>query len=114
MFISVDPERDTPEMLRIYMNAFDPRFTALRGTPDQIQKAAKAFAAYFKKVPLDSGEYTMDHGGRHPDKVGRHVSGHLGHARTQGEPTEEAGAAGGICHVRISRRFARYLRRAEP
>ncbi|RVQ50505.1 SCO family protein [Sinorhizobium meliloti] len=61
LFISVDPERDTPEMLRVYMNAFDPRITALRGTPDQTQKAAKAFAAYFKKVPLDSGEYTMDH-----------------------------------------------------
>jgi protein SCO1/2 len=61
LFISVDPERDTPEMLRVYMNAFDPRITALRGTLDQTQKAAKAFAAYFKKVPLDSGEYTMDH-----------------------------------------------------
>ncbi|MFC0809022.1 SCO family protein [Ensifer sp. P24N7] len=61
LFISVDPERDTPEMLRVYMNAFDPRITALRGTLDQTTKAAKAFAAYFKKVPLDGGEYTMDH-----------------------------------------------------
>ncbi|MDX0190395.1 redoxin domain-containing protein [Sinorhizobium meliloti] len=61
LFVTVDPERDTPEMLRVYMNAFDPRITALRGTLEQTQRAAKAFAAYFKKVPLDSGEYTMDH-----------------------------------------------------
>ncbi|MDX0177347.1 SCO family protein [Sinorhizobium meliloti] len=61
LFVTVDPERDTPEMLRVYMNAFDPRITALRGTLEQTQSAAKAFAAYFKKVPLDSGEYTMDH-----------------------------------------------------
>lgn len=61
LFITVDPERDTPEMLRVYMNAFDPRIVALRGTLDQTTKAAKAFAAYFKKVPLDGGEYTMDH-----------------------------------------------------
>lgn len=61
LFISVDPERDQPEMLRVYMNAFDPRIVALRGTLDQTTNAAKAFAAYFKKVPLDGGEYTMDH-----------------------------------------------------
>lgn len=61
LMISVDPERDTPEMLKVYMTAFDPRIIALRGTPEQTTKTAKAFAAYFKKVPLDGGNYTMDH-----------------------------------------------------
>lgn len=64
LMVSVDPERDTPEMLKVYMTAFDPRIIALRGTPEQTAKTAKtakAFAAYFKKVPLDGGNYTMDH-----------------------------------------------------
>ena len=61
LMVSVDPERDTPEMLKVYMTAFDPRIIALRGTPEQTAKTAKAFAAYFKKVPLDGENYTMDH-----------------------------------------------------
>jgi len=61
LMVSVDPERDTPETLKVYMTAFDPRVIALRGTPEQTAKTAKAFAAYFKKVPLDGENYTMDH-----------------------------------------------------
>lgn len=59
--ISVDPERDTQELLKLYMTSFDPRFLALRGTREQTDVAVKAFAAYAKKVPTDGGDYTMDH-----------------------------------------------------
>lgn len=60
LFVTVDPERDTPELLREYMAAFDPRFVALTGRLDQIQATADAFRVYFKKVPTGSS-YTMDH-----------------------------------------------------
>ncbi|TKT57433.1 SCO family protein [Agrobacterium sp. LC34] len=60
-FITVDPERDTREMLAGYMSSFDSRIMALRGAPEQTQTAVKAFAAYARKVPTDGGNYTMDH-----------------------------------------------------
>jgi len=60
-FITVDPERDSKELLAEYMTAFDPRIMALRGNPHQTEVAVKAFAAYAKKVPTDGGNYTMDH-----------------------------------------------------
>lgn len=61
LFITVDPERDVQELLASYMTSFDPRIIALRGTKEQTDGAAKAFAAYYEKVPLDGGNYTMDH-----------------------------------------------------
>lgn len=61
IFITVDPERDSAESLRQYMTAFDPRIIALRGDLDATRAAAKAFAASFKKVPTEGGDYTMDH-----------------------------------------------------
>src|SRR3546814_5497793 len=60
LFITIDPERDTQELLASYMTSFDSRILALRGTTEQTDQAVKAFAAYFKKVPLESGNYTMD------------------------------------------------------
>ncbi len=60
LFVTVDPERDTPAMLREYMAAFDPDFLALTGTPDEIKAAADEFRAFYKKVPTGSS-YTMDH-----------------------------------------------------
>jgi len=60
LFVTVDPERDTPELLRDYMAAFDPSFVALTGSMEQIQATADAFRVYFKKVPTGS-TYTMDH-----------------------------------------------------
>ena len=60
-FISVDPERDTQELLAAYMTSFDRRILALRGTPAETQTAVKAFAAYARKVATDGGGYTMDH-----------------------------------------------------
>jgi protein SCO1 len=60
-FISVDPERDTQEMLAGYMTSFDPRIMALRGDIEKTTAAVKAFAAYSRKVPTEGGNYTMDH-----------------------------------------------------
>jgi protein SCO1/2 len=61
LFVTVDPERDTQASLAEYMGAFDPRIVALRGTPEQTAAAVKSFAAYYRKVPLEGGGYTMDH-----------------------------------------------------
>lgn len=60
VFITVDPERDTPAVLRDYMAAFDPEFIALRGTAQQTLDTAKAFKAFYQKVPTGQS-YTMDH-----------------------------------------------------
>ena len=62
VFITVDPERDTPELLKAYMANFDPSFLALRPTPDQLPQVAKDFKLYYKKVAGKSkGSYSMDH-----------------------------------------------------
>ena len=62
VFVSVDPERDTPQILKAYMAGFDPGFVALRGTPEQTQAAARNFKVFFAKVPGRSeGSYTVDH-----------------------------------------------------
>jgi protein SCO1/2 len=61
IFISVDPERDTPARLKEYAAAFHPRLVALTGTPQQIADAAKAYAISYVKVPADNGEYQMEH-----------------------------------------------------
>ena len=62
VFVSIDPERDTPAVLKAYMAGFDPSFIALRGTPEQTTAAAKEFKVFFAKVPgRADGAYTMDH-----------------------------------------------------
>ena len=62
VFITVDPERDTPEVLKNYVASFDPGFVALRGTPEQTAAAAKEFKVFYAKVPGKApGSYTMDH-----------------------------------------------------
>lgn len=62
LFVTVDPERDTPELLQTYMANFDPAFLALRGTPEQLTAVAKDFKVYFKKAEGKTPEsYTMDH-----------------------------------------------------
>ena len=60
IFVTVDPERDTPELLREYMAAFDPSFVALRGDAERLKQTAAEFKVYCKKVPTGSS-YTMDH-----------------------------------------------------
>jgi len=62
IFITVDPERDTAELLKAYMTNFDPTFLALRPTMTQLPEVAKDFKIYYKKVDGKTpGSYTMDH-----------------------------------------------------
>ena len=62
IFISVDPERDTLEMLKAYMANFDPGFLALRPTPEELPALTKNFKIYYKKVDgTTPTSYTMDH-----------------------------------------------------
>jgi protein SCO1 len=61
LFITVDPERDTPAVLKDYLSSFDSRLKGLTGDPAAIAAVAKAYRVYYKKVPLDQGGYTMDH-----------------------------------------------------
>ena len=76
VFITVDPERDTQDVLKDYLSSFDPHVVALTGDLPSITKVAKEYRAYFKKVPLDGGGYTMDHTAITylMDKEGRFVS----------------------------------------
>ncbi len=62
LFISIDPERDTPEIMRQYVSNFDPTFLALYAPPGQLPELAKSFKIYYKKVdgPTPTS-YTMDH-----------------------------------------------------
>jgi protein SCO1/2 len=62
VFITVDPERDTPELLKAYMANFGPDFVALRPTAEQLPKVTKDFKIYYKKVEGKTPtSYTMDH-----------------------------------------------------
>jgi len=62
IFVTVDPERDTPAVLKGYMGSFDPSFVALRGTVEQTKDVAKEFKVFFAKVPGRAPDsYTMDH-----------------------------------------------------
>ena len=62
VFITVDPERDTPQVLKAYLANFGPDFVGLRGTPEQTAAVAKDFKVYYKKVEGKApGTYTMDH-----------------------------------------------------
>jgi len=62
LFVTIDPERDTPQVLQSYLASFDPSFIALRGTTEQTQAAAKEFKIFYAKVPGKvEGSYTMDH-----------------------------------------------------
>lgn len=62
IFITLDPERDSPEMLKAYMGNFDPTFLALRPSLEQLPEVAKDFKVYYKKVDGKTpGSYTMDH-----------------------------------------------------
>jgi len=62
LFVTVDPERDTPEVLKAYMAHFDPSFLALRGSPEELAAVAKGFKIFYKQVPGDTPtSYSMDH-----------------------------------------------------
>jgi protein SCO1/2 len=74
IFVTIDPERDTPAVLTQYVPGFDPSFVALYGTPEQIAATAKEFKIFYQKVPGKTAtSYTMDHtaGSYVIDKDGR-------------------------------------------
>ena len=60
-FFSVDPERDSPELMHSYAAAFTDRVTGITGDLAEMSKVAKSWRIYFAKVPTDDGDYTMDH-----------------------------------------------------
>lgn len=61
LFVTVDPERDTPQAMKDYVSNFDPRIVGLTGSPDAVSAAVKGYRAYARKVPLKDGDYTMEH-----------------------------------------------------
>ena len=76
LFVTVDPERDTPDKLKDYLSSFDPRISGLSGTREEIDATLKSYRVYAKKVPQENGEYTMDHSAiiYLMDKQGRFVN----------------------------------------
>ena len=60
-FVSVDPERDTPETMQTYVTNVSERITGITGNPDAIAEMARSFGIYSRKVELEGGDYTMDH-----------------------------------------------------
>ncbi len=61
VFITVDPQRDTPELLKAYVESFDPSFVALRGSPEQTTATAKEFKVFFAREPGKTEGYSVDH-----------------------------------------------------
>ncbi len=61
LFVTVDPERDTPDQLALYVASFDERITGLSGTAENIRATMAAYRAFARKVPLADGGYAMDH-----------------------------------------------------
>jgi protein SCO1/2 len=62
IFVTIDPARDTPELLKNYVSAFSPDFIALRGTPEETRATARSFKVYYAQVPgRTEASYTMDH-----------------------------------------------------
>ncbi|WP_025032567.1 SCO family protein [Bradyrhizobium sp. DOA9] len=61
IFISVDPERDTPATMKDYLSSFDPHLQGLSGDPAETAKVITSYRVYAKKVPTKDGDYTMDH-----------------------------------------------------
>jgi protein SCO1 len=61
IFVTVDPKRDTPQILADYVKAFDPRILGLYGSEEEIAAAAKTFHVYYAVRPLGNGEYAVDH-----------------------------------------------------
>lgn len=62
LYVTLDPERDTPDRLKSYLGAFHPSFVGLYAQPDQTPDLAKSLGAHFQKVPgSKAGSYTIDH-----------------------------------------------------
>ncbi len=83
IFVTVDPERDTPELLAQYVPAFDARFLGLYGTPEKIAEVAKEFRVFYRKSGDLAGHYTIDH------TAGTYVFGPDGRPRLYVEHAED-------------------------
>ena len=60
-FVTIDPERDTPELLGDYVASVTDRVRGITGDPEAVREMARGFGVYFKRIELDDGDYTMDH-----------------------------------------------------
>ena len=60
VFVTVDPERDTPKVMHDYVSAFYPRIRGFTGTPDQIAKVTSEYRVYYKRIPTSDGGYVID------------------------------------------------------
>ena len=61
IFVTVDPQRDTPEQMRLYLSSFDPRIRGLSGTEAQAAAMARAYHVPYRRVAAEGGDYTIDH-----------------------------------------------------
>jgi protein SCO1/2 len=61
LFITVDPERDTPDVLKSYLGSFDERIVGLTGERAAVEAAIRAYRGFSRKVPVKDGDYTMEH-----------------------------------------------------
>ena len=61
VFVTVDPERDTPGAMKDYLSAFSDRIVGITGEPDAVMAMTKDYKIYSRKVPIEGGDYTMDH-----------------------------------------------------
>ena len=61
VFVTVDPERDTPEQMRAYLSSFDPRIRGFIGTPAELAAMAAAYGVQYRREPLEGGDYTLEH-----------------------------------------------------
>lgn len=84
VFVTLDPERDTPDSLRDYLTAFDPRIRGFVGTPDQVARMADAYHVTYRRIPMKDGDYTMEHSATVAlfDKTGRMV-GEIGYGEDE-------------------------------
>jgi hypothetical protein len=119
IFVTVDPERDTPEVLKGYMANFDPSFLALRGTPEQLAAVAKDYKVYYKKVDGKTPtSYTMDHSAgsfvydtqgrmRLYTRYGSRAGGSSGwQVLARGAATHTSGGAWGLVYCALMPRMA--------
>ena len=63
LFITLDPARDTPAVMKDYLSSFDPRIVGLTGTQEAVDQVAHEYRVYSKKVPAGAGDYSVDHTG---------------------------------------------------
>ena len=61
LFVTVDPERDTPDKLKDYLSSFDPQVIGVTGTPSEVAQMLKSYRVFARKVPTEGDGYTMDH-----------------------------------------------------